>query len=140
MTERTGPVDNGRSLSSFANGDENQSFGGSGARYVGNFHKTMPHNEFGEVAPEDYRKFVEICDDLESGKTTDFETMVRKFTTPPHQAPLFGNVVQPYVSPLINPAAGAAKEKLGPDPKDLNMGPAPKVAGKSTAAEMVELY
>ena len=29
-----------RSPSSFANGDEQETFGTSGARYVGNFHKT----------------------------------------------------------------------------------------------------
>jgi hypothetical protein len=49
-------------------------------------------------------------------------------------------MVQPRVSPFISPAAGAAREQLGPDPKELNMGPAPKVASKSTTAEIVELY
>ena len=44
------------------------------------------------------------------------------------------------VARFTNPLAGAASEQLGPDPKSLDMGPAPGILSVSTAAEMTELY
>jgi hypothetical protein len=41
---------------------------------------------------------------------------------------------------FVSPLAGAAKEAHGPDPKDLDMLPAPGIQSLSTAAEMAELY
>jgi hypothetical protein len=56
---------------------------------------------YGEVKPEEYEKFTAICKDLEDGKKPDFESMRREFMPKAHQAALFDNVVQPYVSPRV---------------------------------------
>ena len=46
-----------------ANGDEDRQFGPQKIRFIGNFHKTLPHNEFGEVVPGSYAKFRTIAAD-----------------------------------------------------------------------------
>lgn len=106
-------------LNTVTNGDEELDFGG--ARFIGNFHKTLPRhaNGFGEVDPKSYVAFAKIAD--ENG---DFE-----FTAATTGA-----------SKLINPQAGRATEAIGPDPLAVHMLPAPSVLSDTTAAEMVELY
>jgi hypothetical protein len=101
------------------NGDEQLDFGG--AKYIGNFHKTLPRhaNGFGEVDPSSYVAFANIAD-----LNGDFE-----FTA-----------ASPGASKLINPQAGRATETIGPNPTAIHMLPAPSVLSDSTAAEMVELY
>ena len=101
------------------NGDEQLDFGG--AKYIGNFHKTLPRraNGTGEVDPSSYIAFANICD---LGGDYEF--------TP----------ASPGASKLINPQAGRATEQIGPDPTSIHMLPAPSVVSDSTAAEMVELY
>ena len=105
--------------STVANGDEQLDFGG--ARFIGNFHKTLPrrNNGTGEVDPPSYIAFANICD-----TNGNFE-----FTA-----------ASPGASKLINPQAGRATEQIGPDPTGIHMLPAPSVLSDSTAAEMVELY
>lgn len=46
------PHDYGTSSTDKSNGDESAGFGPGGTiRFIGNFHKSLPHNEFGEVDP-----------------------------------------------------------------------------------------
>ena len=106
-------------LTTVTNGDEQLDFGG--AKYIGNFHKTLPRhaNGTGEVNPPSYIAFANICD-----LNGDYE-----FTPASTGA-----------SKLINPQAGRATEQIGPDPTSIHMLPAPSVLSDSTAAEMVELY
>lgn len=101
------------------NGDEELDFGG--ARFIGNFHKTLPRhtNGTGEVDPKSYVAFAKIAD-----QNGDFE-----FTAASTGA-----------SKLINPQAGRATELTGPNPLAIHMLPAPSVLSDTTAAEMVELY
>ena len=100
------------------NGDELLDFGG--ARYVGNFHKTLPRhsNNTGEVDPASYVAFASICDNDLDCEFIPQSTGATK---------------------LINPLAGRAHEMLGPDPRNIHMLPAPSALSDSTAAEMVEL-
>lgn len=93
--------------------------------YIGNFHKTLPHDDYGEVIPADYQNFVAICENAAADSPADFE-LVASGGAP--------------VAKLVNPLAGVATESLGPDPRSLSMLPAPKIASLSTAAEMTELY
>ncbi len=101
---------------------------------IGNFHKTLPHNKYGEVDPTAYRDFARIS----SMPTGDYELVA---TGP------VNNNFQPDIGPLptradrlVSPLAGRAREFLGPDPLDVEMLPAPGVRSLSTAAEMTELY
>ena len=104
------------------NGDELLDFGG--ARYVGNFHKTLPRNNAGvasatgEVDPASYVAFASICDNDLDCEYIPASTGATK---------------------LVNPLAGRAHEMLGPDPRNIHMLPSPSVLSESTAAEMVEL-
>lgn len=107
--------------------------------FIGNFHKTLPHNEFGEVCPDAYRTFERTCLAVEAGTPSNFEGVPKGPLSPafhPDADPSQTGSVAKFVSPL----AGAATEELGPDPKDLEMPPAPGIQSLSTAAEMVELY
>lgn len=45
--------------------------------FIGNFHKTLPHNEFGEVDPVAYRRFERICVGVEAGMPINFEEVPR---------------------------------------------------------------
>ncbi len=94
---------------------------------IGNFHKSLPHNEFGEVIPSEYWKFALTA----STVTGNFEDVARG----KHSNPTF-----PPADLLVSPLAGRARESLGPDPLDVEMLPAPGVQSASTAAEMTELY
>lgn len=109
------------------------------ALFIGNFHKTLPHNEYGEVIPSAYREFERTALEIEAGSPTNFEEVPRG----PLEPAFDGNADKRFtgsVAKLTSPLAGAATETLGPDPKDLEMPPAPGIRSLSTAAEMVELY
>jgi len=98
------------------------------AGFIGNFHKSIPHVATGEVDPSSYITFKDICDKVESGLPLDFTGV------PP------GTYTGITTAKFTSPLAGAATESFGPDPKCLEMGPAPGIRSASTAAEMVELY
>ena len=105
---------------------------------IGNFHKTLPHNEFGEVDPAAYAAFKLIA--ITGG---DYETVLRGYNgepnPPPHQA---GFIVPdpPKLSDNLNdPQAARSNDKLTGGSMSYMMPPAPKVLSKSTAAEMTEL-
>jgi hypothetical protein len=97
-----------------ANGDE----GRYGKTYIGNFHKGLPHDGFGEVDKAAYKKLLKILD-----TRTGFETI-----------PLSGGRL------MVNPQAGLATDVEGPNPKTLKILRAPRVDSAETAAEAVELY
>ena len=93
--------------------------------YIGNFHKSLPHNAYGEVEGDAYEHFQDICQQLEAGEDVDFETVARGTED---------------AAAFTNPLAGAASETLGLSPKQVEMLPAPGILSASSAAEMVELY
>ena len=96
--------------------------------YIGNFHKTLPHDQYGEVLPEAYMAFKETCVAVEAGREASFEAVPR------------GGAYPAKTAKFTSPMAGASTEILGPDPKTLEMPPAPGILSASTAAEMTELY
>jgi hypothetical protein len=100
------------------NGDEQLAAGP--ALYIGNFHKTLKHNDFGEVDPAQYGAFIDIA------AHGDFEDVPE--CSPGHTAR------------LVDPQCGRATDVLGPDPLHVEMQPAPRVLGQSIAAELTELY
>ena len=102
--------------------------------FIGNFHKTLPHNEYGEVDASAYRKFKNTCLQIEAGAPNNFEDVPGG--TYPNSNPDIDLTTAKFTSPL----SGAATEMHGIDPKDLEMLPAPDILSDSTAAEMTELY
>lgn len=92
-------------------------------RYIGNFHKTLPHDGAGHVDVTAYQKFVDIAAE------GNFESVAEGMIT--------GG--QPHVAKLINPQCGRATDTEGPDPLRVEMQPAPGVLSQSAAAEMTEL-
>lgn len=116
---------------------------------IGSFHKSLPHNSFGEVEPAAFNDFVGIAEGkLHDG---DFECVARGpvFQTSAlldhSQAPYDPLTMLPNPDAgdrpdrLVSPQAGRADEHLGPDPLDMEMQEAPEACSLSTAAEMVEL-
>lgn len=97
-----------------SNGDEKR----YGRTYIGNFHKGLPHDAFGQVVRRDYKKLLKI---LKSGRNFD-------------RIPLAGE------RRMVNPQAGLATDVEGPDPKDLEILAAPRLDSAEAAAEAVELY
>lgn len=107
--------------------------------YIGNFHKTLPHNDYGEVDPVAYRKFKNTCLQVEAGAPINFEEVPRGSLTPPFAINAESSAIKSGAK-FTSPMAGAAAENHGPDPKSLEMPPAPPIQSLSTAAEMTELY
>jgi len=93
--------------------------------YIGSFHKTLPHNDYGEVVSAD---FVQLRDALNA---------------PPADAARLVDAVRSCVADsagFASPLAGRGNERLLPQATSVEMGPAPSVLHASTAAELVELY
>lgn len=105
------------------NGDTDKEFpvGHEMIRGIGSFHKTLPHNEFGEVCREAFITLVEAC----AGDGSGFAAVPRGS----------GDAAQ-----LTNPQAGLAADRLTHHPASYSMPPAPQVLSVTTAAEMTELY
>ena len=108
------------------------------APFIGNFHKTLPHDEFGEVDPAAYRLFERACMQVESGMPINFEGVPQGPLAHPDQTAFVS--APPAVARLVSPRAGAATETHGPDPKSMEMPQAPGCQSISATAEMVELY
>lgn len=120
---------------------------------IGSFHKSLPHNSFGEVEPAAFADFVDIANGHQHNG--DFERTARGPVL--QTAALLPNSQGPYdplamlpdqqgtpdegdrPDRLANPQAGRAIERLGPDPSEMELLPAPGVRSLSTAAEMIEL-
>ncbi len=87
---------------------------------LGSFHKTLDHNEFGEVDAEQFQTLVSA-----TIGDTPFSAVGR---------------FDDGTARLTNPQAGLAKDRLTNEPFNYEMPPAPAVLSSSTATEMAELY
>jgi len=117
-----------RSITIMANnGDTKRIFpvGASNIVGVGSFHKTLPHNDYGEVDPAAFDALVDATEG-----------------TAPFGAVPEGPFIAPATrtAPFVNPQAGLAHDHLTRHPVALDMPPAPTVDSVTTAAEMTELY
>lgn len=102
-----------------SNGDETRYRGADGKpNYIGNYHKGLPHNDFGEVIRADYQTMLKV---LKSG--TNFDKIPLRLGRQ-----------------LTNPQAGLATDVEGPEPKGLEILAAPRLDSAEAAAEAVELY
>lgn len=120
---------------------------GESAPFVGNFHKTLPHNQYGEVVAADYRQFERVCVELEAGDHRNFDAVPAgpltqalapaqsAFDASPELAGLTSSVAK-----LVSPMSGASTETHGLDPKALEMIAAPGCRSVSAAAEIAEVY
>jgi hypothetical protein len=116
------------------NSDENLE-----TNFLGNFHKTLPHDDFGEVQPEAYRHFMSTCLAIEAGAPQNFEAVPRGLLLPSFETaadPRGTSAAARFTSPM----AAAATESHGPAPRSLEMPPAPGIRSASAAAEFIELY
>ncbi|MFY9290699.1 MAG: vanadium-dependent haloperoxidase [Methylorubrum rhodinum] len=112
-----------------SNGDTDRDFDigeGPPIRGLGSFHKSLPHNEFGEVCPKAFGEFVAAT----RGNGTGFAGVEEG----PRRQP------DTKTARLTNPQAGLASDRLIDDPDLYVMPPAPTVKSEATAAEMTELY
>ena len=98
-----------------ANGDEQRH-----PTYIGNYHKALPHDSAGEVAPDAYGRLLTA---VTSGDPNDFEAI-----------PLGGT------TKLTDPQSGLAFDLQGADGQALAIPPAPALSSAEAAGEMVELY
>ncbi|MGE0644259.1 MAG: hypothetical protein AB7P24_11345 [Nitrospira sp.] len=113
------------------------------APFIGNFHKTLPHDKFGEVDPASYRKFERTCLEIEAGAPINFEAVPAGPVTHPAQSSFEANAHPAFTKSaamFTSPLAGASTETHGPDPKTQEMFPAPGCRSLTAMAEMVELY
>jgi hypothetical protein len=95
---------------------------------IGNFHKTLPHNEFGEVSQTDFAIFRQIIAHGQSVEEFD------KVPGPTIPADTKSDIQ------LVNPVAGRSASTLGPDPRAAGFPTPPDVASNATAVEMLELF
>lgn len=94
---------------------------------IGNYHKGLPHNAFGEVAAAAYQTLLDATGVGSSPPAAAFPDIQ---TT---QGPNCGRK-------LTNPQSGLSKNCDLPQPKRFRMRSAPKVNSAEAAAEAVELY
>ena len=106
-----------------SNGDEKDF-----PNFIGNFHKGMHHDSFGEVVPADYQKLLTA--------TTKNNPTQADFANIPITTDLGAMFGRKYV----NPQAGLSTDLEGPDPDKMRTLQAPKVDSVETAAEAVEVY
>lgn len=102
--------------------------GGGDVVGIGSFHKSLPHNDYGEVVPA---AFTALTTATGSPTGALFKNVPPAVPKPP--APRLS-------APLTNPTAGLADDRLTGSPHSYTMPPAPPVRSDATAAEMVELY
>lgn len=85
------------------------------APFIGNFHKTLPHNEFGEVEPAAYRKFERTCLEIEAGSPINYENVPAGPVNHPDQSPFDADAHPELIksaAKLTSPMAGASTETL----------------------------
>jgi hypothetical protein len=95
---------------------------------IGSFHKSLPHNEYGEVVKADWEKLIAAT---ASATGDEFEYVPPEVPKPKGPRP---------TAPLTNPTAGLVDDHLIGSSKQYTIPPAPTVKSDTTAAEMVELY
>ncbi len=102
-----------------SNADEDHVLGNDGKpNFIGNYHKGLKHDNFGEVDRNDYK----IFRDAMVGENN------------------FENIPRFLGRRLVNPQSGLATDLEGPNPKRMKLRSAPGVLSSETAAEAVELY
>lgn len=113
------------------NGDTKRKFkvGGEEIVGVGSFHKTLLHNQYGEVDGAEFDTFVKATEG-----TAEFASVPKG---PVQQNPPIPNE---KTANFVNPQAGLAHDRLTRHPVGFDMPPAPTVLSVTTAAEIVELY
>lgn len=113
------------------NGDTKRKFkvGEEEIMGVGSFHKTLPHNEYGEVCPNAFDTFVKATEG-----TAEFASVPKGSVqqNPP--------IPDEKTATFVNPEAGLAHDRLTRDPVGFDMPPAPTVLSTTTAAEITEIY
>ncbi|MCB1626989.1 MAG: hypothetical protein KDI48_04605 [Xanthomonadales bacterium] len=119
------------------NGDKSRNFPVRGAdplQGLGSFHKTLPHNDFGEVDVDAIGDLVKATTLVDGGPLD---------CTDSQNPPGFAAIPRGFgckTAQFTNPRAGLARDRLIDDPHSYSMPPAPTVQSDTTAAEMVELY
>jgi hypothetical protein len=110
-----------------SNGDKDRQWQIDGDTVVGlgSFHKTLPHNKYGEVCGEPFAKLKAAA-----ATGTGFEGIDPGGERNPGDGTF----------KLTNPRAGLAMDRLIHHPTKYEMPPAPRVDSDTTAAEMTELY
>lgn len=88
--------------------------------FIGNFTKTMPHNNLGEVDPVAYQALV---DGLEAGSFAALEAVAKGGTRT-----------------FLNPLGGLTFTMEGPDSPQPSATPPPSIASAEWAAQLAELY
>jgi hypothetical protein len=86
--------------------------------FIGNYHKGLPHDQFGEVTKAAYQTLLDAVN---------------------QKAP-FASITLDLGRKLTNPQAGLATDVEGPDPSKLDILSPPKVNSAEAAAEAVEDY
>ena len=109
-----------------SNGDTKRTFtvNDQTLKGIGSFHKTLPHNEYGEVDQAAFDALVAATD----GDGHGFAA-VPKGTRPEVTA----------TAKFTNPQGGLAADRLTAHPASFTMPPAPSVLSETTAAEFTEL-
>jgi len=92
------------------------------AKRIGNFTKTLPHNEAGEV---DLAAYDQLTEALKSGQSSDFDAI-----------PLDPSSARK----LANPQAAFTYSLAGGDSHSFKMPPAPGFSSKANASEIGEVY
>lgn len=105
------------------NGDTKREFkvGTVRIRGLGSYHKSLPHNKWGEVEPAAFDALVAAAE----GDGSGFASVPRGTAD---------------AAQLTNPQGGLATDPLAQYPGSYSMPPAPRVLSATTAAEMTELY
>jgi hypothetical protein len=98
------------------NGDEERY-----ASRIGNYSKSMRHNAFGEVDPDDYNSLLKA---IQSGKAADYDSMS----------------LAPGAIKQTSPQCGLAFDMEAVDCQGVAVPPPPALASKEIAGEMVEMY
>ncbi len=109
------------------NGDTNLvvNVNGDNVVGIGSYHKTLPHNQYGEVVETAF-------DDLVNA--TNGTALFKDVPAGPFQPPATRTAA------FVNPQAGLAKDQLTKPPSQHSIPAAPKVLSNTTATEMTELY
>ncbi|MEO1151737.1 MAG: phosphoesterase [Pseudomonadota bacterium] len=93
--------------------------------FRGSFHKSLVHNEFGEVEPSSFGTFLKA---LNSRRPADFDAIE------------VGNPTAPDRFGLVSPQAAFSFDQSAVDSNGYRIDPAPAFASAETAVEMGELY
>lgn len=96
------------------NGDEYRFYG----TFIGNFSKTLPHNDFGEVDPAVYKQLLQA---IRTGRFSEFEALAGD-------------------GGLANPLGALFYSMDGPDPSAIAVEPPPSIASAEFASQMAQLY